>query len=140
MQLAEEERLAKLREAKADAIEGKQAAGTAKDNQDTHTTQNLSDEDYFAQRVAEAAKIAQRLKEEEQMEEEDKIVVYLGRLLKEWGEELASDETIVRSADGKQAIATYKQTDRYLEPLLEQLKTSTIHPHVFRVRILCSFL
>jgi len=140
MQQAEEERLAKLREAQADAISGKQAAAKGKE-EPAEGDAALTDDQYFAQRVAEAAKIAQRMQEEEGMDEEDRIVLYLERLLKAWAEELAEDETIVRSAEGKQLVATFKQTDRYLEPMLEQLRNRTINPDILRgLKLIVGFM
>ncbi|XP_071722003.1 uncharacterized protein [Rutidosis leptorrhynchoides] len=52
--------------------------------------------------------------------DEDKILVYFKRLLNEWRQELdAMPDSERRTAKGKSTVATFKQCERYLNPLFK---------------------
>lgn len=77
----------------------------------------------FAARVAEAARIAKNMAAEAALEEDDRAVAYLQRLLREWGEELgARGVEALKTYEGMQAVASHRQTESFIKPLLDKLR------------------
>jgi pre-mRNA-splicing factor 18 len=66
----------------------------------------------------------QRLKSNfEELCDEDKILVFFKRLLKEWEQELEDRrEGEKRTGRGKSSVATFKQCARYLKPLFKMCR------------------
>eukprot|EP00798_Chlamydomonas_sp_ICE-L_P010079 gene10079-7976_t len=121
--------LAKARvEAEKESGTKKDSAGPSAEDGDAEGEKAIVTEDPTMVIFKKAAAALAEKRMEEAMAVDERIVYFVQKWSKEWGEDLERrPEEVKESGSGYQSTLTYRQTMKYLEPLYERLKARSLH-------------